>query len=167
MRESRLYLQFIRDFGLLFVLFGLIGLIIAFYLLKQQPTVYVSERMYEFDYTLENAAAVEKQSEEVVASLRSPQLKEELRLSSSEIAIYKPGPFSIALQTKDPNAEKSMSNLVVLSGYLTGKYQVNQVGKEIFFVEPKPYFKYFIAGIVLAELVALLFSLIISYFKRY
>ncbi len=167
MKESSLYLKFLKDFGVLFIFFGLIGCITSYYLLSKVPTSYIAERLYEFPYTLDNAAAVEKDSEQVVSVLRAPQLKEELGIQESLITVYKPGPFSLTLQVKSQNAENAVNSLSVISGYLLSKYQVNEIGKDIFFIEIKPTARYLFSGLISGEITALLFSLLISYFRRY
>lgn len=167
MKESYLYLNFLKTFGLLFVLLAIIGLIMSYYFVNKLPDIYISERLYGFNYKLENAAAVEKESEQVVTVLRSKNLIEELRINESQVNIYKPGPFAVAIQVKSQNAELAVSNLMTLSGYVESKYQVEQIGKEVFSTEPKPYFKYMFSGFIVGELTALFVSLAISYFKRY
>ena len=167
MKESYLYLNFLKTFGLLFVLLAIIGLIMSYYFVNKLPDIYISERLYGFNYKLENAAAVEKESEQVVTVLRSKNLIEKLRISESQVNIYKPGPFAVAIQVKSQNAEQSVRNLLTFSGYLESKYQVEQIGREVFSTEPKPYFKYMFSGFIVGELIALFVSLVTSYFKHY
>ncbi len=167
MKESRLYLQFFRNFISLFVLLAIIGVILGFYWRSQLPTKYVTERMYEFPYTLENAAAVEKETEQVIAVLRSNQLKKKLNISSSEIIVFKSAPFAVTLQVKDQEAERSFQSMITLAGFMTAKYETNQIGQELFLVDSKPLLKYLLIGFIFGEITALFFSLMISYFKQY
>jgi hypothetical protein len=123
--------------------------------------------LYEFPYTVENAAIVEKESEQVVTVLRAPQLKEDLKIKTTQVVTYKPSPFALVLQTKNTEADKAVSAMITLGGYLTSKYQVNEIGKETFYAETKPYSKYLFLGLISGELTALVFSLILTYLKRY
>lgn len=167
MKESQLYLKFLKDFWLLFVFFGLIGVIGSYYLLSRLPTVYMAERMYEVTYTLDTAVAVEKASEQIVTVLRASQLKEGLGIQSSEVVVFKPGPFALTLQVKNIQPEKTVNHLDTLGGYLTSKYQVNEVGRETFTIQTKPVLKYLLLGILAGEITALTFALAISYLKRF
>lgn len=111
MKESLLYINFAKSFLLLFVLFGLLGLIFGYYFASRLPTYYLTEKLYQFSYTLENAVSVEKESDQVVAILRSSHLKQELLIQSSQISIYKPGPFLVSMQVKSVDAEQAVNNL--------------------------------------------------------
>ncbi len=167
MTESKSYLNFFKSYFHIFTFFGLIGLIVAYYLFSQLPTVYVAERMYEFPYTLDNASSVEKESEQAVSILRAPQLKEELGIQKSTISIYKPGPFAISIMVKDLNAEDAVYNMSVLGGYFNQKYQTQEIGNETFSSEPKPLLKYLLLGFSSAEMVGLFLALTLAYLKKY
>lgn len=167
MTESRSYINFLKSYVLVFVLFGLIGLIAAYYLFSKLPTIYRVERLYEFPYTLENASAVEKESEQAVTILRSPQLKEELGIQKSTVSIYKPGPFSVSISVKDMDAADAVYNMSVLAGYFSQKYQTQEIGNETFISEPKPLSKYLFLGFFSAELFCLFLTLTLAYLKRY
>lgn len=167
MKESVLYINFAKSFLLLFVLFGFLGLIFGYYFANRLPTYYLSEKLYQFSYTLDNAAAVEKESDQVVAILRSSQLKQELLIQSSQISIYKPGPFLVSMQVRSLDAQLAVNNLNTLSGYLTQNYQVSEIGKETFNIEIKPYTKYSLTGLLIGEVSALVISLFLSYLKKY
>jgi hypothetical protein len=167
MKESLLYINFAKSFLLLFVLFGLLGLIFGYYFASRLPTYYLTEKLYQFSYTLENAVSVEKESDQVVAILRSSHLKQELLIQSSQISIYKPGPFLVSMQVKSVDAEQAVNNLNTLSGYLTQNYKVNEIGKETFNIENKPYPKFSLIGFLIGEVSALIISLFLSYFKKY
>lgn len=167
MTESKLYLNFFKSYYYIFTFFGLIGLIAAYYLVFQLPTIYVAERMYEFPYTLDSAPSVEKESEQAVSILRAAQLKEELGIQKSTVSVFKPGPFSVNIAVKDLNAEDAVYNMSVLGGYFSQKFQVHEIGNETFTTETKPFVKYLALGFFTSEMTALFISLFLAYLKKY
>lgn len=166
-KESRLYLNYFKSFWLLFVFTLVIGAAIAVYSVSQKPRIFVSERMFQFEYNEENAAVVEKETEQVVSVLRSGQLKESLGLQSTELRVFKPGPFSITLQVKSEKAENSVNNLSKISGFLTQNYKATEIGRETFAVENPNYVKYLFIGLLGGSLMGLMLSLSLSYLKNY
>lgn len=166
-KESHLYLNYFKSFWLLFVFTLVIGAAIAVYAASLKPRIFVSERMFQFEYTQENAEIVEKESEQVVSVLRSSQIKESLGLQSTVVKVFKPGPFSITMQVKSQNAENSVNNLSKISGFLTQNYKAVEIGKETFAVENPNYVRFLFVGLLGGGLAGLLLSLIISYFRNY
>lgn len=167
MKESRLYLQFFRSYFLVLLVTAIIGLGAGFWFVSQQKDLFVSERMFEFPYTYENAAAVEKKSEEAVTILRSPQLKEQLGMQVTQVVIFRPGPFAIKIQTKGQNAESSINNLDKLSSYAMQSYPIREIGTEVSFIERDNPWKWICLGLFGGLGTGLLLSLIFSYLKNY
>lgn len=145
----------------------IVGLSVAYVVYLQKPVLYTAERLFQFNYTLENAAVVEKESNQVVSILRSPQLKEQLGLQETVVTVYKPGPFSINLQTKNTNPELAIANLDKLAYYLSSSYQVQEIGTETFNRENPQIEKLFILGLLAGLGGGLILSLAISYIKSY
>lgn len=166
-RESALYLAFFnRNFFLILSLLlvgGTGGIVYS----STQPALYVNERFYEFDFTHENAAAVEKESSEVVSVLRSAQLKEQLGIQKSSVVVFKPGPFSLIIQTKNTDPESSIFANDQLRQFLSSNYQVEEIGIGVAFNEKVSLIRYGLIGALIGLVVGFLVSLVLAYFRTY
>lgn len=143
------------------------GLTAAFWVYSQKPVLYNAERLFQFNYSLENAPIVEKESNDVVTILRSAQLKEQLGMQETTVTVFKPGPFSITLQAKSVNPEAAVVNLNKISYYLSSAYQVKEIGSMVFYKENSHPERIFLLGILAGIGSGILVSLVISYIKTY
>lgn len=164
MKESRLYLAFIKRNILLLLLPALLGLIVSMYFFAQVKTLTKVNQSFKMAYTLDNIDTVFALTDQAVSELRTLQVEE---METASTNIYKSAPLSVTIEVSSDNSEKAYQQLIKRTGYLNSNFQVIELTKpQVSQIEPG-FSKYFIAGIAGGFLLGLIIALIREYFKNY
>lgn len=163
MKESRLYLAFIKRNILLLLLPALLGLIVSMYFFAQVKTLTKVTQTFKMAYTLDNIDIILALTDQAVSELRTLQTDEPETVSR----IYKSSPLSITVEETSVNSEIAYEQLINRTAYLNSNFQVIELTKpQVSQIEPG-FSKYFIAGLAGGFLLGLIITLIREYFKNY
>lgn len=168
MRESRLYLRFLRE-NLFFVLIpGLLFLLAVFLYQRQLLTVYSPQALYEIQYTEGSVSEAVVLADQVVTSVRSENIKQSLGLDpSTEVMVFKPGPISLSVTVVGRDTDTSKGDLNKVAGYLKSKYPVSDVGEAVFLEVSRANHVDLFYALSIGSLLGLSVALVRSYFKNY
>jgi uncharacterized protein involved in exopolysaccharide biosynthesis len=162
MKESSLYLSFLKRNVVLLLIPALAGLFAGLFFFATEKSLYNVSQTFKLEYNLENVEVAFNLTDQSVAELRKLQLGEGAHLN-----VYKSAPLSVTIESLSENRETAYSFLIDASGYLNRNFQVVELSRpEIKLVEPKP-LKFLLAGGAVGILVGLILSLIKEYMKNY
>lgn len=164
MKESGLYLAFIKRNLLLLLLPPLLGFILSMYFFAQVETLTRVTQTFKLAYTLDNIDTVFALTDQAVGELRV------LPYETGEavtVNVYKSSPLSVTVESTSGNSERSYQQLIKRTEYLNSNFQVIELTKpQISQIEPF-FIKYLISGLTGGFLLGLITALIREYFKNY
>ncbi len=164
MKESRLYLAFVKRNLLLLFLPALLGSIISLYFFAQVKTLIRVTQTYKLAYTLDNINTVFALTDQAVGELRVLNFETEEAVS---VNVYKSSPISVTIESTSGNSDRSYQQLIKRAEYLNSNFQVIELTKpQISQIEPS-FIKYLISGLAGGFLLGLISALIREYFKNY
>lgn len=165
MKESQLFLQFLRRNFLIFFLPVLIsaGLSVFFYSAEKAKTKISQSFRIEYSQARENTAFA-----------FTDQAVTELRLQSfdnlfpgSKASIYKPGPLTVSIEVISEEKNAGYELLLKETEYLRKNFTVSTLTQpEITQIEPS-FFRFFLTGILLGFLAGLLTALFKEYLQNF
>lgn len=165
MKESELYLQFIKR-NLIFILGPVVlAVLIGVFNYAQVPTQTRISQEYKLTYSLENIDTVLALTEQAVSELRAQRFNEVF--PDSLISIYKSAPLNIVIEATTLSRENSYALLLKEAEYLRQNFSSQEVNNPLITqVEPN-LFKYLISGLIIGGLVGLIISLTREYLRNY
>lgn len=165
MRESQLYIQFVKNNFLFLFLPVVFSLIISVYLYASVPTYSKVAQTYKLNYTLENIDAIMALADQAVTETRAQKFVD--AFPGASVNIYKSSPFNVSVEVTSLQRETSYALLVKEIEFLRQNFSVQELtGPEISIIEPN-LFKYLMSGLIVGGLVGLIFSLTREYLRNY
>lgn len=165
MKESELYLAFIRRNFLFLVIPIIISLVISIYFYSVVPSRVKILQTFKMQYTLGNIDTVLALADQAVAELRAQRFDKVY--PDAEVTIFKSAPLDVSFEAVSLNRDTSYALLLKEIEYLRQNFLVQELtSPEIIFVEPNV-FKYLISGLMIGGFVGLVISLIREYFRNY
>lgn len=165
MKESILYLRFLKKNLTLIIIPTALFLILGFVYQVNKPTYYQISRLYEFSHKNDNVQQIIPVVDQAIIQLRSKQVRQDLQIEN--LSIYKPGPLSMVVTINSLKAKGLDSELKKVDQFLNQKYNLKIVGSDITKTQ-KPDLIFIPTLIsVVGFLLGLTFSLIKSYLKNY
>lgn len=165
MRESRLYLDFLKRNIFIFVIFAGISLFINIYqYLRETSDIKVSQS-FRVEYTSGNIDQASALADQAVTELRIQKFSNSFPDSGS--LIYKSGPFALTIDSVSKSQETGFNLLNKHSQYLKSNFKVSELNNPQVSREEPSILKYLVTGLVLGGLAGLTLSLIRDYFRYY
>lgn len=165
MKESQLYIQFIKRNSFILVIPLLVGILVSIFLFSQvKPRTKISQS-FKMEYSLENVDTILALTDQAVAELRLQRF--DLHFPGSGVAVYKTAPLTINIEAISEEKNLGFELLLKESAYLRKNFSVSELSQPaIDFVEPN-IFKYLLSGVLPAFLIGLIIALVKEYFKNY
>lgn len=165
MKESQLYLDFIKRNLITLVSPVVLVLIISIYFYAQVPAQTKISQSFKMQYQLEDINAVLALTDQAVAELRAQRFAQIFPESSA--SIYKSAPLNISIESTSLERDTSYALLLKETEYLRQNFQVEELtSPEIILIEPN-LFKYLVSGLIVGGLIGLVISLVREYLKNY
>lgn len=165
MKESRLYLQFIKDNLFLLFVPVVISFLIGIYFYSSEITKTKLSQSFRTEYGLENMETSMSMADQAVAELRLADF--DSHFPGTQALIYKPAPLIVSIEVLSEDKNTGFELLLKETEYLKKNFSVStltQIQAEI--IEPS-LFKYFLTSIILGGFAGLSFALGREYFKNY
>lgn len=165
MKESKVYLYFLKR-NLIFILLPVVlALTLSFYFFSREETLNKISQTFKLVYAVDNIDTVFALTDEAVAELRAYDFG--FPASDAKITIYKSAPLLVNTEVTSTQREKGYELSIKASQYLTSNFQVVDFGTpSVTVVEPN-LFKYLVSGLAAGFLIGLIASLIREYFRNY
>lgn len=165
MRESELYLNFLKRNLYYFLIPVILVLIIGTFYYVQVPSKTKISQTFRLDYNLQNINIILALTDQAVAELRSQRF--EPVLTDTSVSIYKGAPLNITVEVVSPDRSKSFTLLLKEAEYLRQNFSVAELtGPKITAIEPS-LLKYIISELIIGGFIGLIISLIREYLKNY
>lgn len=165
MKESRLYIEFLKRNLLWLILPIILGILISIYMYAGVQTLVKISQTYKLTYDLENIDTILALTDQAVAELRTQRFSE--IFPGSTVLIYKSSPLNVSIEAVTEQRDSSYNLLLKESEYLRQHFQVNElISPEITLIEPN-LFKYLISGFIIGGLIGLVAALIREYLKNF
>lgn len=165
MRESKLYLNFLKRNLYYFFIPVILALLTGAFFYTQTPSKTKIYQIFRLDYNLDNINIILALTDQAVEELRSQRF--ELVLLDASVSIYKSAPLNITVEAVSPDRERSFALLLKEAEYLKQNFSASELtGPEIIPVEPG-LLKYIISGLIIGGLIGLIISLVREYLKNY
>ncbi len=165
MKESRIYLDFLKRNILIFVLLIGLSLLINLYQYAQTKPQFKVSQSFRMEYSSENISNASAITDQAVTELRVQNYSNFFPGSSA--SIYKSGPFVINIDSISESQELSFRLLSREAEYLRSNFSVSEINAPQITREEPMVLKYLVTGLVLGGLAALTLALIKDYFKYY
>lgn len=164
MRESRIYLKFLKENVLIFVLTHVIALLLmGYYLYKYPPIRYTYQTQIIAEHDDQNAASRTLMIDEVVSLLRQQHVAPEVKIS-----IYKASPFTVSIKSSSNTMHpKLVSVTKELISFSQSKYSFLEESEGDAFGKVNYSLIYLYATVASSILIALIISLIRHYIRYY
>jgi transglutaminase/protease-like cytokinesis protein 3 len=168
MRESRLYLQFFKDNQLYFIALPLVLGSGLFFYQQQKPPTFHQSILLQMDYNEDNFERRAVLADQAVTITRSDQLQDKLGLSKEDrVLVYKSGPQLITIDSGGVNKDLVAKDRQTVTTSLQSAFPVTQVGNIVEYYQKTSEFIYAGIGIGAGLVLALIFSLIRTYFQKF
>lgn len=165
MRESALYLNFIKRNLLVLVISLLTGILLGSFLLSRVKSQTKIAQSFKMIYNLADLNQSLALTDQAVAELRSQKFASLYR--SAKTVIYKSAPMLINIEAVSPDNQVAYELLLKETNYLTQNFSVSQITQpEVTQVEPSVV-KYLLTGILTGFLSGLIIALSFEYLKNY
>ncbi len=165
MKESELYLAFLRRNLVTLIIPIIVCLIISVYFYAEVPSRVKIVQTFKMAYTLENIDTVLALADQAVAQLRAQRFGE--IYGGSTVSIYKNAPLNVSIEATSLNRDTSYALLLKEVEYLRQNFSVEELtSPEIVQIEPN-LFKYLISALIVGGLIGLIISLTREYFKNF
>lgn len=165
MRESELYLNFLKRNLHSFLIPVILVLIIGTFFYVQTPSKTKISQTFRLDYNLQNINIILALTDQAVAELRSQHF--ESVFPDASVSIYKSAPLNVSIEAVSPDRGKSFALLLKEAEYLRQNFSTAELTvPEITTIEPS-LLKYVISGLIIGGLIGLIISLIREYLKNY
>ena len=165
MRESQLYIQFIKKNFLFLFLPVVFSLIISIYMYASIPAFSRVAQTYKLVYELENIDSVLALTDQAVTELRAQRFAEVF--PDASVDIYKSSPFNVSIEATSLQRETSYELLLKEVEFLRQNFSVaGLTSPEISIIEPN-LFKYLMSGLIIGGLIGLIASLTREYLRNY
>lgn len=169
MRESRLYLNFLKCYLWYFavpaILFGLVG----YGVVLMQPKIYTLYRLYEANYRENNISEGIVIADQVVTLVRDRHIDRLIGLSpDTKVEVYKNAPLFVNLKVSSSSESVDLDReMTKISQFVSAKYPVNQIGEQVRAVVSPNVALGLMIGMTIGGFVGLILALISSYFKNF
>lgn len=165
MKESQLYIDFVKRNLLLLIAPVILVLIISIYLYAQVPSKVRISQTFKMQYNLENIDTLLALTDQAVAEMRAQRFSDVF--GNSTVSIFKSAPLNISIDATSLNRDTSYALLLKETEYLRQNFTVAELtNPEITQIEPN-LFKYLVSGLIIGGLIGLIISLIKEYLKNY
>ncbi len=167
-RESRLYLDFLKQNLIILavpILFGAgLGLVYS----QNLYSLYHSSLLLEMDYTETSLRDRGLLTDQATAILRSAQIQDQLNLTkNNKLTIYKSGPVAISVESQGPDPIETHADLDGIKAYATQSYPLHSVGEIITSIKPKKIWLLVLIGGTIGGVIGLTWALIKTYLKHF
>lgn len=166
MRESQLYLFFIKRNVVLLLIPAIIFSLIGYFYMLSRPVSYKLQRMFEVRYADGEVQEGVTLADEVVTFIRSENIKQSLGVEAT-LNAYKPGPLAIYLVAESEARGELRVGADLVTKILTSKYSVEQIGVDVVTKKMPSVYAGFLVGFVTGALIGLFLSLLREYFRTY
>lgn len=168
MKESQLYLDFLRKNLLLLlipiVLFSLLG----FYIQTSKPIFYTKTRVLEANIFEDDVSKRVLLIDQAVSTTRQPNVLNNLDENPDvEVNLFKSAPLTVTISATSPDPLPLKESLDNVSQYLVEKYQLKIIGKDIDSANRSNVMYGILLGAAAGAICGLFISLIKTYFHRY
>lgn len=165
MKETELYINFLKRNWLFLLIPVIICLITSLYIFALIPSQTKISQTFKMDYNLANIDTILALTDQAVAQLRLQRFAS--LFSNSSVTIYKSAPLSISIEATSPSRDSSYALLLKETDYLRQNFSVSELtSPEISQIEPN-LFKHLISGLIIGGLIGLIASLVREYLKNY
>ncbi|MBI4040161.1 hypothetical protein HY389_02295 [Candidatus Daviesbacteria bacterium] len=168
MRESRLYLSFLKDnLWLIFIPSVVVGLGAYAYQLKQPPKFHTSQ-LLQMDYNDKNIQDRIVLTDEAVTQIRSANLQGQLKVGTGErVNLFKPGPLSINLEVISGSKDRNLADISQINQFASAKFPLKTVGETVTIITKTPEVIFGLVGTTLGFALGILISLIRTYWRKF
>ena len=165
MKESELYIQFVKRNFVSLIIPIILCLLISVYFYAEVPSRVKITQTFKMQYSLENIDTILALADQAVAQLRTQRFGE--LFGGAEVSIFKSAPLNISIEATSPHRDTSYALLLKETEYLRQNFSIEELtSPEITLVEPS-LFKYLISGLIIGGLIGLIISLTREYLKNY
>lgn len=165
MKESALYLNFIKRNLVILVIPLLSGILLSSFLLSQVKSQTKLAQSFKMIYNLADLNQSLALTDQAVAELRSQKFAS--LYPSAKSVIYKSAPMLINIEAVSSDNKIAYELLLKETNYLTQNFSVSQITQpEVAQVEPSVV-KYLLTGILIGFLSGLIIALSIEYLKNF
>lgn len=166
MRESRLYLNFLKNNLLVLIVLSVTGASIGWFYQLRQPTNIERSSLWEMNYNQTNVVDRIALADQAVTLMRSAQLSNKLQIEA-DLTAFKPGPLALTLTASSISLDQSQVALGRAEEYLKSHYPVSEVGQATTVTKPPNLMLGLSFGLMVGLTVGLIISLARAYFSYY
>lgn len=167
MKESALYISFFKKNFLLIIIPALLLPAVLLISKSEELKTFTESRLYEIKNPNGNSLfEADPLADQAVKVLRSGSLQKDLNLHS-KVTVYKYAPAVISLGVSSKDQSEAKEDLQALGKYMSGKYQISQIGADVSKGEVVNSFYAVIFFFTAGAIGGLIVSLIFSYFKNF
>lgn len=166
MKESKLYLQFLRNYLSYFLIASLLFTTLGALIELQKPTKYQLTRILEIDENSANIQDKTLQVQETVSLVRSSNVQQDLGVVST-VTVFNNSPLTITTQVVSNNRTTAESDQTKLTHYIQGKFLFHVQGTDVTTVLYPKIWLGGLLGFVIGNFATLAGVLVLSYFKKY
>lgn len=165
MKESRLFLDFVRRNFIL--LFGpvFLGLLISFYIYSEQPAQNKLSQSFKFEYNLENIGSSLALAEQAATELRLRGF--DSNFPDSKAVIYKGAPLTITIDVFSLDRGSGYALLLKETEYLRQNFSVSTLTEPKTSIVEPDILKFLLAGLLPGFFIGLTVSLCKEYLQKY
>ncbi len=165
MKESELYIQFIRRNSITLLVPIIVCLLASVYFYALVPSLIRISQTFKMEYSLANIDTILALTDQAVAQLRAQRFGD--IYGGAAVAIFKSAPLNVSIEATSLNRDTSYALLLKETEYLRQNFSAQELtSPEIVQIEPS-LFKYLISGLIIGGLIGLIVSLTREYLKNY
>lgn len=163
MKESRIYLEYLRRNWLILTAPILLCLLISLYLYSKLPAQIKATQAFKLIYNLENIQLALPLTDEAVSELRSQNFDKAYKDTS--VNIYKNAPLLINIEVVSAKKQTGFEVLEKEADFLKQNFSVSKLTDPEITLEEPNLAKYLLTGILIGFLIGFSISLVKEYFK--
>ncbi len=167
MKESRKYLNFIKDNLVFLVVPAVILAVIGGFYYSQKPIIYKTGRIVEFAYHYSQVQDTMIYPDQAVVLIRSENFGKTFKNEAFSITAVKIAPMTIRLEVVSKDKLKALKALEEVYKFTERKYPIKKFAEDTFKEEKPNIFFGTGLGIFIGGMIGLLAGLIKAYFKKY
>lgn len=166
MKESRLYLNFFKQYFIYFAIASLLFTSLGVLFQIQKPTEYKISRFMEILNTDEDISQKISLVQEAVTFARSQNIKQQLEINS-DVTIFNNSPLTVNVDVSNSDRTKINSDLSKISQLLETKFFFSKVGADVESYKTANYFVGGLVGFALGNLLVASFLLTFLYQRHF
>lgn len=168
MKELAIYVSFLKKYILVFLFFSVLGVFGSLFFIKEQPTTYAAEALYELKYSPLTIEQSKLQTDEIVAVLRYTNFRQSKEFSNVQtLEVYKPGPVSLHVRLISSTEAETSKNMTTIDNYLFSHSSIQKLSMNEYVIHDVRRQWSVLFGIASGFVIALFTSLVIEYMRIY